>query len=456
MSSLRLSRPPPAALLAAGTCLLLCACASYPDRHREALDDLRRGRFEEAASSFGDVPGFLGPAEAGTVRFAAGDWAGAQEQLLAAVQVIAALEDRGPLSASGLAEDAGTLLLNESAAAYPGEGFERIQVHALLALTFLAQGNLEGVGVEVRRADRLLQQEQELYSAEYPAGGLGHWISALAYELRGEPDQALIDYRRMAEKGLAPSLVGPELMRLAASLRRDDLLPQWEQQYGPAPVVPSGSARVVLIAGLGLAPVKVEEALRLPTPAGVVAWAVPNYVARPQPVEALELDLGPGRPRVRTVVIESIAEVAERNLQDRLALLATKSAVRAGSRTVLAKNLRDSDNYGAALAVDLFSLFAERADLRSWLTLPDNWSAAQVFLPAGVHRLTLTALGGDRRELGQFEFEPGETVFVLARTVDRSLFAHVVGGRPLDDRSPAPSAPAPSAAADAGDIGTAP
>ncbi|QDU65775.1 COG3014 family protein [Engelhardtia mirabilis] len=424
---------------------VLASCASYPDRYQGALDDLRGGRFSEAASAFEDkAGGFLGAAEAGTIRFAAGDWETAERDLLRAAELADGFDAEAPITAGGVTEDLGSLLVNESVRTYEGEGFERVQVHGMLALTFLAQGKLEDALVEARRANQRLEREEKLYETDYEAGGLGHFVSALCYELRGELGDTLIDYQRMDEKGLAPSLVGPELGRVAAVLRREDVLAELEPRFGPAPVVPEGSARVVLIAGVGLVPFKSEDSLKLVTPAGVVAWAIPKYVERPQPVSSVELVIVDHGQTVRSTVIEDVGAVAERNLSDRIAILATRSGARAASRTVLAKQLRDSDKQLAALAVDIFSLATENADRRSWLTLPNTWQVAQAFVPAGPLTLAVDALGGLSIDFEPIVVSAGETVIVLARTVDRSLFAHIVGGgQPLVEAAP-PQEPDPA------------
>ena len=74
----------------------------------------------------------------------------------------------------------------------------------------------------------------------------------------------------------------------------------------------------------------------------------------------------------------------------------------------------------------------ERADLRAWQTLPDTWQAAHVYLPVGIHPLALVADGGERVQLGTFELEPGETMFVFARTIGARVFAYPIGGKRTD------------------------
>jgi hypothetical protein len=113
-----------------------------------------------------------------------------------------------------------TWTLSESAQRYLGEGYERALVHSSAAVARLARGDLEGARVETKRANSLLESEEELYKKEYRAGGLGHFLSALVYELDGKPDEAYIDYARMEGKGVGIALASHALQRLARDLGR--------------------------------------------------------------------------------------------------------------------------------------------------------------------------------------------------------------------------------------------
>ena len=57
---------------------------------------------------------------------------------------------------------------------------------------------------------------------------------------------------------------------------------------------------------------------------------------------------------------------------------------------------------------------------------------------ARVH--SLAAIGGESLELGDFEFERGETMFILARAIGPHLYAHVIGGKRLGLPNPSPAA----------------
>ena len=424
------SRPTPlTALLLAASCA--AGCAGYPERTAAALSAFEAGRFEPAFAAFADPEttggGFLQRAEAGTVALTAGDWERAQGEFHAATGAVEAIEERALVGPQQLGESLLAFTLNEGAAAYEGEGYERVQVHAALAMTYLAQGNLDGVFVEAKRANQLLEGEEQLYEKEYAAGGLGHFVSALAYELLEQYDQAYIDYQRMVDKGVGVELAGKALVRIASRLRYDDALPGLVERFGQDPERPPVAASVVVIAGLGLGPFKRATTLPVPTPDGILQWSVPAFQRRPQGVVGLTLR-SYGAGAVETSAIEDVAKVSEENLNDRIGWLAARSAVRAIMKRELTQKLGREHGIGGQIVGDLFMLATERADLRAWLTLPDSWHAARLWVAPGEHELALEATGGEARVLGTFALEAGETMIVLARTLGGRVYAHPIGG----------------------------
>ena len=420
----------------------LSACASYPERTAEAYRAFEGGRLDDAARLYGDPKTtdseFLGGVEAGTVALAAGDWDGALEHLHKAAASVQEFEDRALVSPTSAGESLLTWTVNEGMAGYRGEGFERVMLHASLGIAYLGKGLLDDVGVEARRANKLLESEEALYEKEYAAGGLGHFLSALVYELQGQPDNAYIDYQRMLAKHVGAEFAGRAALRLAKRLSYSDDYDKLRERFGDDPARPDGAATIVVIAGVGAGPYTEEITLPIPTPGGLLQWSVPRLVGRPQAVSALELGLGSG-PSVRTEVIEDVFEVTRQNLDDRIAWLAAKSAVRAVLKRELTQELDKKHPLLGAIAGTVYTLATEHADLRAWQTLPNTWQAARAFVAPGEHELVLTAVGGETQRLGLFEFERGETVFVFARTFGAGLAAHVIGGKRLDGPATGPA-----------------
>lgn len=420
-------------------------CATYPDKVDGALQDFQRGQLEKSIRAFEDTKttgsSFLSGAEAGTVALAAGDWDRAIEQLDRAAQAARDTEERALLSTESIAETLETWALNEGASEYQGEGYERVQLHTGLALAYLAKGDLEGALVEVRRSNALLESEEKLYDKEYAAGGLGHVLSAIAYELDGKLDDAYIDYKRMAEKGVGTDLAGRALVRLAKRQRRDDDLRMWIEKFGDVTDLPDDSASIIVIAGVGLGAYKRDGSLTIPTSDGLLQWSIPLFERRSQPLEHLTLEVEGGNQGARTVIVENVADVARENLSDRIAWLAAKSTVRAFLKRELTRNLEKEVGIWGRIAGDVFAFVSERADLRSWQTLPDTWQVARAFVPPGSHALSLSASDGQRTALGTFSVGAGETMFVLVRTVGRTVHAHTIGGQSIAEQVAEPPAP---------------
>lgn len=421
--------------------LLAAGCAGYPERTAKALSDFQGGHFSQALHHFSeaDIPEFLAGAESGSVALTAGDWDGALAYFGRAVQAVREIEDRALAGSERLGEALSSWLLNDTVRAYQGEGFERVYVHCALAQAYLAKGLVEDVYVEARLSNQLLESEERLYETQYEAGGWGHLISAVTYELIGEKDQAYIDYQRMIEKGVGTSLAGRALVRLASDLGRTEDLERLEAEHGPDVERPEGAATVVVLAGVGLGPFKVETILPIPTPDGLFQMAVPGYVERGQPVSTLRLIELASQQSVLTDLVEDVSKVARENLEDRLLWIGAKSAARGLLKRQLTKELEDKYQGAGRIAGDLFTLFTERADRRSWLTLPDSYQACRMFVPPGAHEFRLEAVGGEAVDLGAYELDPGETMLVFARTLGKRLFAHPIGGKRAE--APAPTMP---------------
>jgi len=434
-------------LLPAG--FALASCVSYPDRTKEAFQEFRRGDFDAAARSYADEKTtgseFLSGAEAGLAALAGGDWDGAQQHLDRAAEAVRDVEDRALVSVESLGESLVALTINESLATYEGEGFERVQLHAALALTYLARGDLDGVWVEARRANALLESEEQLYEKKYRAGGLGHFVSALAYEMLERYDEAYIDYERMVEKDVGTDLAGRAMVRIASRLNYSDALPGLVERFGPDLQRPPDAAQIVLVGAVGLGPYKQAETLTIPTKDGLLQWSVPSFVSRDQGSGVLELSITGSTP-LRASVIENVDTIARENLSDRIAWLAARTAVRSLLKRELTRQLAKDHDWVGQIAGDIFVLATEHADTRAWQTLPHTWQAARLFVAPGRHEVVVAG-SGERRVLGTYELEAGETMIVLARDLGGKLYPHAIGGLRVDAPAPenAPANPATTA-----------
>lgn len=419
------------------------SCRSYNDRVRAGVQAFEAGRFDLAEAEFQELGSpFLRAAEAGMAAFADGRFEAARSHFNSALAASEGVQERSPVDPMALADSFLALAINESQASYAGEGYERVMLHAMLGLTYLADGRAESVVVEARRVDEVLTGEEELYETSYGAGGIGHLLSAVAYELSGQPGEAYIDYQRMLDKGVGGELVEAALLRLSRRLGRAQDVRRWEERFGERVLPGPDAATIVLIGGLGMGPAKFERRIDVALPGRIVPWAVPRFDGGQAGAEALDLVFPDSGVRLRSSVVENVAAVARENLEDRIAYLAARSAFRGIAKSEVARNLQKNDRtWVQALGgiMSVVSVLSERADLRAWRTLPRTWVAARAFVPPDEPiEVDLAEAGGDRVRLGTYRFVPGETMFVIARSVPGGLFAHVIGGEPVPDTQPIP------------------
>lgn len=418
----------------------LAACATYNDKIEVPLRQFEAGDFTNAESGFANErlvgSGFLRGTESGMTALVRGDWVAARTRFHEALDAVKDIEERAVIGVESVGETLLSFAVNEEQQSYMGEGYERVMAHACLALAYLALGQAESVLVEARRVDDLILAEEELYSTKYAAGGLGHYLSALAYELIDKPGEAYIDYKRLQEKGLGGDLTQRALVRLSGLLGRRGDHERWVSEYGPDIERPEDAASIVLIGGAGMGPAKREVRIDVPLPDGLFSWAVPQAVSG-SGATTMALHFPDHGMSVQASVLEDVTSVAAKNLDDRIAWLATKSAVRGLMKRQLADQLRDNGKHGQlmGLAADIFTLATERADLRAWRTLPAQWQGARAFVtPDESLRVAVGVNGGATAELGEFRLSPGETMFVIARTINGRTYAHAIGG----ERIPAP------------------
>lgn len=423
--------------LAALPLVALAACATYNDKVAVPLRQFEAGDFQSAERGFTNPravgSAFLRGAEGGMAALVGGDFEAARTRFHEALDAVKDIEERAAVGVESVGESLLSFALNDTALAYQGEGYERVMAHACLALAYLALGRADSVLVEAKRVDELILAEEQLYEAKYAAGGLGHFLSAVAYELVGKPGEAYIDYKRLEEKGLGGELTQRALVRLSGALGRRSDHEQWVGQYGPDIERPDGAASIVLIGGAGMGPSKQEFKLDIPLPDGLYSWAVPQAVPG-DGGGTLHLSFPDSGLTLRASLLEDVTTVASENLDDRIAWLAAKSAIRGLMKRQLAEQLRDNGEYGELMgfAADIFTFVTERADLRAWRTLPSSWQGARAFVaPDQPVRLVVGVDGGGAVDLGAFQLTPGETMFVLARSIQGRVHAHAVGGEPI-------------------------
>jgi hypothetical protein len=308
---------------------------------------------------------------------------------------------------------AGAILANENVEEYRGDHSDRALVHIFHALNYVQSGELDEALVEVRRLEAFLDERarnMEHGSVSYKDDAFAHYLAALLYEDADRPDDARISYEA-AKKAYhdyaehynipAPSFPFP------GNLGSDGEL-VFLHYNGPAP-----HKKSVSTAGGGNSEepssgkdktstqttpstarnsfVKIAVSAVDAGKAGLIAAgkvtdrvagavlniAYPEYVQNGFSIKQSQVELD--QKIWKTELVEDIFAIVKQDLNERLAVLKSRSAMRATVKFL-----------GTVTGVDATG--SEFADVRYWQTLPSQIRIARIRLPAGEHQVTLRYL----------------------------------------------------------------
>ncbi|WP_429167195.1 COG3014 family protein [Aeromonas rivipollensis] len=463
-------------LLLAG--LLLGGCASrwqdlfvsYSDQMVPLRNQLLLGHAAEALpkvreSTPGDDTYVLDQLEKGRIAWLAGQDAISKQGFAAADSRLAWEENQARYRLSqGLAQ-AGSLLTNDQTMAYRVPDYELTMLHHYLALNYLQRGDAEGALVEVRRANQV--QERALKaradevrkakekSEEAEAEGemrqlmsrgapeldrlIGQvkngfqnaytfYFSGVLYEAAGDLNDAWVDYQRGYQIAPDNQSLQDALLRLARLRGSADELRETEKKLGrKAPPPAKDQGQLVVLFEDGLIPARREIFLPLPisTSSGdfrTFTVAVPYYDNRASDTGPLTVSVGKQAGRTSSLV--RLEALAAKDLQERLPGMLTRQALRLVAKEQLRRSAAKEGGDVGNILVGIFNTLSERADTRSWLTLPAEASSWQGMVPAGEVQLQLGA-GSAMRTL-PLTVHAGRTTLVWVQRLGAGLSTRVM------------------------------
>lgn len=362
--------------------------------------------------------------EQGSIRQARGDYLGSNESFAIVDGALAQIDNSPEVS---LSRETLAAVTNLNTLPYRGYHYDRVMLNTLRALNYLELGQRDEARVELRRAyerqreavkanaDRLAKAEEESqasktsgnYDADraqndgvfqnnlntqyanldrYAAYGdyvnpFTEWMQGLYF--RGEAaDGSDLEWSRKAFQrvaGMAPD----------NAYVRDD--------YAEAERISAGGRlepTTYVVFATGTAPSRGE--VRIDIPLFIVGGGVdyvganfPRLVDNPVYVRQLQVRTDTGT--YPTQVLADMDQVVGREFKNELPIVITKTLIAAGTKATIAYALRkaaeENGNQGNDLAVfvriatTVYQAAANRADLRTWATLPKQYQIARFPTP---------------------------------------------------------------------------
>jgi hypothetical protein len=408
------------ALPVLGASLLLLACATRSDVYKEIDAAVESASFENAVAAIekgqdGRRPVY--PAknrillylDKGILEHYAGQYDASSTDLQEGERLI---EEAFTKSVS---QEVSSYIVNDNTRDYSGEDYEDIYINVFNALNYYHRGDTEGAMVEIRRVNIKLQALADKYAAggsrirefvkerveslvipdDEPVvltdSALARYIAGLFYRGDNRPDDARIDFEEIEKiYAAAPGVYSSSVPASVA-----------EELSG----VPSGKARLNVLAFTGLAPVKQENVFFIPVPLpsnvfNQVKLALPRLVTRPSRIDEVTVRLQNGES-FPLELIEDIEAVAVETFKAKYGLIFLKTLTRVALKTAAgeaaAQAAEEAGGFGSIVSLGsrLAADISESADIRLSRYFPGKAWAGGITLDPGVCDVTFTFSNGD-------------------------------------------------------------
>lgn len=424
--------------LAACTCILaLNGCATYSNSFTTVEHQLEKQQYDDALKTIDKQSKdkkdhVLYLLNKGMVLRMKRDFVASNESLEAAKH------EMESLYAASVSQNALSFVINDATVSYAGDDYEQVLVHLYMALNYLELGQPYEARVEAQQIDiKLREIEEKIPDSKFTEDALSEYISGLIYDELGEWSDAMISYRKAYEAYKKyqvnfsvpmPTMLKFDLVRLAQREGLTDELARYEKEFGITPAKrnsadSSPEGELVFVLNSGLAPIKRERVIRTfapppstivnarrraeymnseqPTPPVLVDIALPYYESRPNRVAGARISVS-GR-QADTQMMENIDAIARASLNARMPAITARAIARAVAKGAIQESVdragqnRDDPTVQliGSLLVRVAAIATERADTRSWLTLPANVQMARLPLPPGTYDVTVDLLGNN-------------------------------------------------------------
>lgn len=358
-------------------------------------------------------------------------------------------ESRARLEPRLLAEDLGSIVVNDKVRTYQGYDFEKVMLTCRIALSHLLAGDLESSRVAIKASheresliSKFREEQMTLINREenqsqlkiedlngYPIETLehdsvnslrnsyqnafAHYLAGFIYEQLNELSLAAPGYRNAIELKPNEIMLRDGLKSLEKRVERKpqdgftDLLVIFEQDYVPS------KTSIELFATFDDGDGSIQ-----------VPFSFPVY-GEYQPVKVSEV-LMDGVPLLFSPSVIDFDAMARRALRDEIPAILARSGLRTGLKVTLQSVAREVDDTGLVSEIlGLGSIISESADDRSWRMLPRHIGLVRELVPYGTRVLEFEAGGGQYRDTIEIVAESRAMVLFVRRIGPTFYFSKV-------------------------------
>jgi len=430
----------------------------YSEQMKPVIEAQRQGEFVKANKLLDERADInnryvLSLLEKGRLQFLSDDWQASQKSFAQAFIAVEEQRNKAKIQISKGFENLGAVVSNDSAISYQVPYYEQGMLHSYQALNYLFQHDFSGALVEIRRANLVQENALKAYESEinqaknklqksgmstdslgqvYPSmkstigeikngfqNAFTFYLSGILYEASGELNDAYIDYKRAIEISPKNSYLQQDVLRLAKKLGMQDDLERFELRFGKYKTKHlKDQGQVVVLIEQGIVNSKKEVGVNLPLGRNdhelkFFSFSLPVY-QRPLPKHN-KLIFKNADKIYQSNEILRIQSLAAKDLQDQLPTLLTRQVVRVVAKEQMRQKLsREAGDVGNILA-SIYNMASEKADTRSWSTLPDQVDIVRMDLPAGKQTLEVQLKG--QQKYIEVDVQPNRITLINFSTI---------------------------------------
>jgi len=351
-----------------------------------------------------------------------------QQNFEQAYQLILQNQQAAKIELSRGVENIAAVMSNDNAVRYDIPLYEQSMLHSYQALNYLVQEDLSGALVEIRRANlvqenalrhnrtSIYRQQEKMakksLSKQYPAmnNAIGtvkngfqnaytFYLSAILYEAEGQDNDAYISYKKALEIYPDNSYLQQDVWRLALSLQMTNDIALFRKNLPQSIInknIANNLGQVIIIIENGIIPPKHETSLHLPiytshNDVRFYSVALPSYQNNLRSYSALSLTYQGENYQSEEIV--RLQSLAAKQLKDDMPAIAARQIARLVAKEEIRQQMTRKGGDVGNIFASLYNIATEKADTRSWSTLPDSIHILRLNLPSGDHQLALNING---------------------------------------------------------------
>lgn len=412
--------------------MLMIGCASYSETILQVENNIGFGNYELALKQLQKEPGpprdrVLFLLNQGMLLQMLGRYQDSNASFETAKKLMQQLE------AVSVREQTGSVTVNDGMRSYAGDPYDQVLVHVYGAINYLMLGDLDGARVEVKQMDLTLRHLKEK-KGSYREDGFGRYLAGIVYEQMGDYSNALVSYR-LAYKAYetqfdnyhvtVPEQLKDDLLRLSDHLGLSGENREYQRDFGRTRWTSMArykqQAHVIAVFHNGMAPVKLESWIQVQDyeTGKVHRIALPYYQTRPNPFTGISLSVG--EQSARSEVVENVDAIAHLTLKEQMPAIQARALARAVAKNRMVDEGKDRSDM-AGLLVNLATVASERADTRSWITLPQNIHIVRLDFNPGEYDIRVDVLGQGNSVLRNQSYPrmslvAGQTGFIIYHAI---------------------------------------